>query len=172
MAGRARPAHWLICRALRRGIQCRDQTRRMDLSRDRQTRARARAGFPEDARRRPRGPCQWPGSGLELAHSVRQSPDRDRQGVAIRRTLAIAAPSKGGVTLKVQGRVNSPKHSGVLEGRVDLDAVLGGVQLRPPASTVLDAGGQVRDFPRENLVVEGKGFEPSTSALRTPRSPN
>src|SRR5215468_8014251 len=58
------------------------------------------------------------------------------------------------------------------EGRVDLDAVLGGVQLRPPASTVLDAGGQLRDFPRENLVVEGKGFEPSTSALRTPRSPN
>ena len=58
------------------------------------------------------------------------------------------------------------------EGRVDLDAVLGGVQLRPPASTVLDAGGQLRDFPLENLVVEGKGFEPSTSALRTPRSPN
>ena len=45
------------------------------------------------------------------------------------------------------------------EGRVDLDAVLGGVQLCPPASTVLDAGGQMRDFPRENLVVEGKGFE-------------
>ena len=44
------------------------------------------------------------------------------------------------------------------EGRVDLDAVLGGVQLRPPASTVLDAGGQLRDFPLENLVVEGKGF--------------
>jgi Phage integrase family len=62
------------------------------------------------------------------------------------------------------------------ERRVDLDAVLGGVQARPPASTLLDAGGategQRRDFPREDSMVEGKGFEPSTSALRTPRSPN
>ena len=62
------------------------------------------------------------------------------------------------------------------ERRVDLDAVLGVVQARPPASTLLDAGGapggQLRDFPREDFVVEGKGFEPSTSALRTPRSPN
>jgi len=62
------------------------------------------------------------------------------------------------------------------ERRVDLDAVLGGVQPRPPASTLLAAGdateGQLRDFPREDFMVEGKGFEPSTSALRTPRSPN
>jgi hypothetical protein len=47
---------------------------------------------------------------------------------------------------------------------------------RPPASTLLDAGDttewQLRDFPREDFMVEGKGFEPSTSALRTPRSPN
>jgi len=61
------------------------------------------------------------------------------------------------------------------EGRVDLDAVLGGVQLRPPASTVLDAGGQLRDFPLENLVVEGKGFEapdpPSGRNLATPSLP-
>ncbi len=62
------------------------------------------------------------------------------------------------------------------ERRVDLDAVLGGVQPRPPASTLLDAGaeteGQLGDFPSEDFMVEGKGFEPSTSALRTPRSPN
>jgi len=62
------------------------------------------------------------------------------------------------------------------ERRVDLDAVLGGVQPRPPASTLLGAGdateGQLRDFLREDFMVEGKGFEPSTSALRTPRSPN
>ena len=65
------------------------------------------------------------------------------------------------------------------ERRVDLDAVLGGVQPRSGASTGVhasDAGaaieGQLRDFPREDFMVEGKGFEPSTSALRTPRSPN
>jgi integrase len=62
------------------------------------------------------------------------------------------------------------------ERRVDLDGVLGGVQPRPPASTLLDAGGategQLRDTPGEDFMVEGKGFEPSTSALRTPRSPN
>ena len=62
------------------------------------------------------------------------------------------------------------------ERRVDLDAVLGGVQPRPPASTFLDAGGategQLRDTSSEDFMVEGKGFEPSTSALRTPRSPN
>jgi len=62
------------------------------------------------------------------------------------------------------------------ERRVDLDAVLGSVRARPPASTLLGAGdateGQLRDFPREDFMVEGKGFEPSTSALRTPRSPN
>src|SRR6185295_4399914 len=62
------------------------------------------------------------------------------------------------------------------EGRVNLDAVLGGVHSRPPASTLPDAGGvsdgQLREFPREVCMVEGKGFEPSTSALRTPRSPN
>jgi len=62
------------------------------------------------------------------------------------------------------------------ERRVDLDAVLGGVQPRPPASTFLDAGGategQLRDTSGEDFMVEGKGFEPSTSALRTPRSPN
>ncbi len=62
------------------------------------------------------------------------------------------------------------------EGRVNLDTVLGGVHSRPPASTLSDAGGvsesQLREFPREVCMVEGKGFEPSTSALRTPRSPN
>ena len=62
------------------------------------------------------------------------------------------------------------------ERRVDLDAVLG---IGSGASTGVhasDAGaaieGQLRDFPREDFMVEGKGFEPSTSALRTPRSPN
>ena len=62
------------------------------------------------------------------------------------------------------------------ERRVDLDAVLGVVQPLPPASTFLDAGGategQLRDTSGEDFMVEGKGFEPSTSALRTPRSPN
>jgi len=62
------------------------------------------------------------------------------------------------------------------ERRVDLDAVLGGVLPRPLASTLLGARdateGQLRDFPRVDFMVEGKGFEPSTSALRTPRSPN
>ena len=62
------------------------------------------------------------------------------------------------------------------EGRVNLDTVLGGVHSRPPASTLSDAdgvsAGQLRDLPREVCMVEGKGFEPSTSALRTPRSPN
>jgi hypothetical protein len=62
------------------------------------------------------------------------------------------------------------------EGPVNLDTVLGGGHSRPPASTLSDAGGvsagQLRDSPREEFMVEGKGFEPSTSALRTPRSPN
>jgi len=48
------------------------------------------------------------------------------------------------------------------EQRVDLDVVLGGVLSRPPASTLLDTGGlsddQLRDFPREVCMVEGKGF--------------
>jgi hypothetical protein len=65
------------------------------------------------------------------------------------------------------------------ERRVDLDAVLGGVQARPPASTLLDAGGapegQLHDFPSEDLVVEGKGFvtpdPPSTSNFATPHLP-
>jgi len=62
------------------------------------------------------------------------------------------------------------------ERRVDLDSVLG---IGSGASTGVhasDAGaaieGHLRDFPREDFMVEGKGFEPSTSALRTPRSPN
>lgn len=62
------------------------------------------------------------------------------------------------------------------ERRVDLDAVLG---MGSGASTGVhasDAGaaieGQLRDLSREDFMVEGKGFEPSTSALRTPRSPN
>ena len=62
------------------------------------------------------------------------------------------------------------------ERRVDLDAVL---RIGSGASTSVHASdtgaaieGQLRDFPNEDLVVEGKGFEPSTSALRTPRSPN
>jgi hypothetical protein len=62
------------------------------------------------------------------------------------------------------------------EGRVNLDAALGRVHSRPPASTLPDAGGvsesQLRDISREVFMVEGKGVEPSTSALRTPRSPN
>ena len=48
------------------------------------------------------------------------------------------------------------------ERRVDLDSVLGGVQPRPPASTILDAGGpregQLCDIAREDFMVEGKGF--------------
>jgi len=48
------------------------------------------------------------------------------------------------------------------EGRVNLDAVQGGVHSRPPASTLSDAdgvrAGQLRDFPREDFLVEGKGF--------------
>ena len=62
------------------------------------------------------------------------------------------------------------------ERRVDLDAVLG---IGSGASTGVHGSGagaalegQRRDFPREDFLVEGKGFEPSTSALRTPRSPN
>ena len=62
------------------------------------------------------------------------------------------------------------------ERRVDLDSVFTPVHARPPASTLGDddgaRGGQVRDISREDFMVEGKGFEPSTSALRTPRSPN
>ncbi len=62
------------------------------------------------------------------------------------------------------------------ERRVNLDSVLGGVQLRPPASTIPDAGwpreDQLCGISHEDFMVEGKGFEPSTSALRTPRSPN
>ena len=62
------------------------------------------------------------------------------------------------------------------ERRVALDSVFGPVHARPPASTLSDAGGaserQLRDMSREIFMVEGKGFEPSTSALRTPRSPN
>ena len=53
--------------------------------------------------------------------------------------------------------------------RVDLDAVLGVVQPRPPASTLLDAGGategQLRDTSREDFMVEGKGFVASTLLL-------
>jgi len=70
------------------------------------------------------------------------------------------------------GRLERERH----ERRVDLDAVLGGVLPRPLASTLLGARdateGQLRDVPRVDFMVEGKGFEPSTSALRTPRSPN
>ena len=59
---------------------------------------------------------------------------------------------------------------------MDLDRLLAP---RSPASTGVHASdaedggeGQLRDFSREVFMVEGKGFEPSTSALRTPRSPN
>jgi integrase len=75
-------------------------------------------------------------------------------------------------TANVYGHLERERH----EGRVNLDALLGSVNARPPASTTSAAGGasegQLRDFPREVYMVEGKGFEPSTSALRTPRSPN
>ena len=41
--------------------------------------------------------------------------------------------------------------------------MLGGVQPRPPASTLLDAGGategQLRDTSGEDFMVEGKGFD-------------
>jgi hypothetical protein len=70
------------------------------------------------------------------------------------------------------GHLDRERH----ERRVDLDPVLG---IGSRASTGVhgpDAGGdiegQLRDVAREDFVVEGKGFEPSTSALRTPRSPN
>jgi integrase len=62
------------------------------------------------------------------------------------------------------------------EQRVDLDRVLApgscastGVHAAADRAAERD---QVRDFASEVLMVEGKGFEPSTSALRTPRSPN
>ena len=61
------------------------------------------------------------------------------------------------------------------EQRVDLDQVLG----RPAASTGVHEGrrhdaeqAELRDLTGQIFMVEGKGFEPSTSALRTPRSPN
>jgi hypothetical protein len=46
---------------------------------------------------------------------------------------------------------------------------------RPAASHCVPPaidGGLSGDQSEEELMVEGKGFEPSTSALRTPRSPN
>jgi integrase len=62
------------------------------------------------------------------------------------------------------------------EQRVDLDRVLAPGSR---ASTGVHAGAdrdaqrdQVRDLLDVSGMVEGKGFEPSTSALRTPRSPN
>jgi hypothetical protein len=59
---------------------------------------------------------------------------------------------------------------------VDLDAVLGIGSGAATGVHASDAGvaieGQLRDFTPEDFMVEGKGFEPSTSALRTPRSPN
>ena len=61
------------------------------------------------------------------------------------------------------------------EQRVDLDQVL----RRPAASTGVHEGrrrdaeqAEVRELSGQIFMVEGKGFEPSTSALRTPRSPN
>ena len=48
------------------------------------------------------------------------------------------------------------------EGRMNPDTALGGAHSRPPASTLSDAGGvsagQLRDSPREEFMVEGKGF--------------
>jgi hypothetical protein len=76
------------------------------------------------------------------------------------------------VTEGSYGHLERERH----EGRVTPDMVLGGGHSPPPASTPSDADGasegQLRDISREVCMVEGKGFEPSTSALRTPRSPN
>ncbi len=93
------------------------------------------------------------------------------------RELRSVVPASFPEYLAVEKRRSSERLLQVaIEAVIDLDAVLEGVQARPPASTFLDAGGaperQLRDFPSEDLMVEGKGFEPSTSALRTPRSPN
>jgi len=59
-------------------------------------------------------------------------------------------------------RAPTATSSGAARGRVNLDAVLGGVHSRPPASTLADAGGvsesQLRDTTREVFMVEGKGF--------------
>ena len=116
-------------------------------------------------------------------------PSRSRQGLRRRlpatsksRRLRLSgehgrSPSESDTVLAkdtegTYGHLERERH----ERRVDLDTVLGGVQPRPPASTLLDAGGategQLRDTSGEDFMVEGKGFEPSTSALRTPRSPN
>jgi len=53
-------------RAHRRAIQCRDRARPVDVSSDRQAPSQRRAGFPEDARRRPSGPRQRRGSDRAL----------------------------------------------------------------------------------------------------------
>ena len=94
------------------------------------------------------------------------------------RTLALMircsprASSGTDETAGTYGHLERDRH----ERRVDLDSVFGAVHPRPPASTLSDADGvsegQLRDMSREDFMVEGKGFEPSTSALRTPRSPN
>ena len=61
-------------------------------------------------------------------------------------------------TESTYGHLERERH----ERRVDLDRVLGGVQPRPPASTLLDAGGategQLHYTSREVFMVEGKGF--------------
>ena len=92
--------------------------------------------------------------------------------------VAIASLRVGSVAFSLEetegtyGQLEPERH----ERRVNLDSVLGGVQPRPPASTIPDAGwpleDQLCDISHEDFMVEGKGFEPSTSALRTPRSPN
>ena len=75
-------------------------------------------------------------------------------------------------TESVYGHLEREHH----EQRVNLDEVLAP---RSRASTGVHAepvGGvdqaQLSDFIAAAGMVEGKGFEPSTSALRTPRSPN
>jgi len=55
---------------------------------------------------------------------------------------------------------------------MNVDTVLGGAHSRPPASTLSDAdgvsAGQLRDSPREEFMVEGKGFAlPSATSVRS-----
>ncbi|HET7854627.1 MAG TPA: hypothetical protein VFM04_09250, partial [Candidatus Methylomirabilis sp.] len=89
---------------------------------------------------------------------------------AVRPVLIVVPLPLQNLLLRVKGTYGhlEPERR---ERRVDLDSILAGVQPRPPASTILDAGGpredQLRDIAREEFMVEGKGFEPSTSALRT-----
>jgi putative transposase len=111
----------------------------------------------------------WPRAGLAATPPGRQIvlPESARHWVK---------DQLGTPALKRQREPVGTSNANDTSGGVNLDSVFGAVHARPPASTLSDAGGaserQLRDLSREIFMVEGKGFEPSTSALRTPRSPN